>query len=99
MSILAPAPTPDGWDDWNTEDVSWDELEPTDADLFAIEAEWDQVAAELATVDAVVRWLVTTSAQIDAQTRRRIRRTETRILSGHTCTKAAGRTVRAEVCK
>ena len=40
MTILAPHPVDD-----------WDDREPTDAELFAIEAEWASIAAELSDLD------------------------------------------------
>lgn len=47
MTILAPATSPDGWDDRELLDaIDWDALEPTTAELAAIEADADEDAAQ-----------------------------------------------------
>lgn len=60
----------------------WD-VEPDEADLAAIEAEWPVLAAELAVVEAQCRFL----ASPDTSTRRALRRAETardRTVAAHT---------------
>lgn len=73
--------TPDALDEWD--------VEPDEADLAAIEAEWPVLAAELAVVEAQCRFL----ASPDTSTRRALRRAEAtrdRTIAAHTDPRTLG---------